>query len=50
MKHVSIDSEGVIQAHAFYSCTALEDITMWNDDANVDADAFSNCPNLKEKP
>lgn len=51
IKELSIPSETeIIRAHAFNGCTALEDILIWSDSINIDDSAFSNCPNLKEKP
>ena len=39
-----------VGAHAFDGCTSLISVIIWGDDTVIGKDAFTNCPNLKDRP
>ncbi|MEY8233618.1 leucine-rich repeat domain-containing protein [Oscillospiraceae bacterium 50-16] len=51
LSSISIPSETMtIGASAFEGCTSLESVIIWNDDIGIGANAFANCPKLKDAP
>ncbi len=46
---ISFDTKYVGE-HAFDGCTALTTLTVWNEDTVFGYEAFTNCPNLVDRP
>ncbi|MGN1348356.1 MAG: DUF4839 domain-containing protein [Acutalibacteraceae bacterium] len=51
IKEVSItDDIKTIGAHAFDGCSSLINVDVWGENTKIGANAFANCPKLKEIP